>query len=169
MELQLRAPGADGGQQLVGVVCQQQEDAVLGRLLQHLQQRVLSRQTHVLGPGEEVDFMIGLVGDDIHIRPGLPDEIHRHRFFLRVVHENEVRVGIVQNLAAGGAAQAGLPLPPAKNRRRQELGQGMLARPPGAGDQVKMGNMPRRNTPGQIFLQLFIAQKGFKGHTHFLV
>ena len=33
-----------------------------------------------------------------------------------------------------------------------------------AGDQVEVGNMSRRKAPGQIGFQLFIAQKGFKGH-----
>ena len=167
-QLQLRAPGADRGQQLIGIVRQQEEHAVFRGLLQHLQQGVLSRQAHVLGPGEEVELVIGFVGLDIHIRPGLTDQVHRDGLFLRVVHGDEVRVGARQHLPAGGAAKAGLPLPPAEDGRRQEPGQGVLSRPGGAGDQIEMGDMPHGNAPGQILFQLFIAQEGFKRHIFFL-
>ena len=108
--------------------------------------------------------MIGFVGLDIHIRPGLTDQVHGDGLFLRVVHGDEVRVGTRQHLPAGGAAKAGLPLPPAEDGRRQEPGQGVLSRPGGAGDQIEMGDMPHGNAPGQILFQLFIAQEGFKRH-----
>ena len=73
LHIQFGTPGTHCGQQLIRVVRQQQEHAVGRRLLQHLQKGVLARQSHVLGPGKLIDFVLRLIGLDEHIRPGLPN------------------------------------------------------------------------------------------------
>ena len=103
LERQLRAPGADGGQEPLRVIGNEQEHAVFRRLLQHLQQGVLSRQAHILGPGKQVDLVVGLVGPDEDVRPGLPDQVNGNGLFLRIVHGDKVRVVSVQHLPADPA------------------------------------------------------------------
>ena len=60
-----------------------------------------------MGPGEEIDLPVGLVGLDVDVTPGLAHQIHGDGFLLRIVDGDKVRVSRTQHLAAGIADAAG--------------------------------------------------------------
>ena len=101
------ASGTDRRQQFFRVVGQQDEHAVAGGLFQHLQQRILAGDAHILRPGKEVDLVFRLVGTDVDVISCLADQIHRHGLFFGVVDGDKIRVGIGHDLPAGLAAQTG--------------------------------------------------------------
>ena len=63
-----------------------------------------------------------------------------------------------------GTDPAGAVLPFAEHGRGDELRQGMLAGATGAGEEVKVGHAPLAPGGAQVFLELLIAEQGFKAH-----
>ena len=69
-----------------------------------------------------------------------------------------------ENFAAGVADPAGLSAAAAQNGGGKKLRQGVLAGTFRSGYEIEVGNMVLRQALRQIFFQLVIAQKPFKGH-----
>ena len=106
-ELQLRAAAADGRQQPLRVGRQDQEHAVIRRLLQNLQQRVLRGFVHILPARDDVDLALSLVRADEHIASGCADGVDGHGLVVGIVDGDDIRVDTLKRLAAAGADAAG--------------------------------------------------------------
>ena len=102
-----RTPAANGRQQLLGVLRQQQERSVGRRLLDALEQDVLPLLVQVLRAREQIDLALPFVRADIQIGAGIADELDGNGLLLGVIHDADVRVRAVKHLAALRADAAG--------------------------------------------------------------
>ena len=142
LEGELLAAALDGGGHLVHLGGGQDEHQMRRRLLQNLEQGVER-----------------LGGEHVHLVHNVHPLFHRRRGVHRLVQDGadivhavvgggvqlqHIQDGAVLNAQAGGAGIAGVAVLGALTVHRpgQQLGAGGFARPPGAGEQVGVGQPP---------------------------
>ena len=142
-EVEALATGDDGGGELLQLGGGQDEDHVLGRLLQSLQQSVKGRGREHMHLVDDVNTVFQLGGGIDDLVADIADIVHA--VVGGGIHLQHVGGRSRIDGAAGGALPAGARGGgvEAVDRLGQDLGAGGLTRTAGAAEQVGVGELPR--------------------------
>ena len=112
--------------------------------------------------------MVGFVGADEDLLPEGADLIHQNEVLVRgLLHHAKVRMGVVGEFQAVGAATAGLFLPGAEESLRKDPGQHPLSGPLRPVKQISMTQTPSAGCGFQRLNHPLIRLKVRKAHQSF--
>jgi hypothetical protein len=103
------APGKDGGQEEPGMIGEQNDHGVKGRLLQRLQEDIRHMRSHTVGGSKDANATLSFIGPVGQIFLHLSDLIDFKSLRFRFDYE-DVGMQMAIDLFTGKAMIAGLPL-----------------------------------------------------------
>ena len=107
LELQQHASGTDRVEKALLVCREQQNDRILRRLLDRLQDRVLRLHRQLLRLRDDVNLIFSIIGTNLYIAYELlPDVLHADAVRLLVCEMNDVRMIAARRLLTGMTAAA---------------------------------------------------------------